>query len=87
LPSSAGSGDVGCSVVDNILDNEFMTSGGDMICGKCQTGRISGRCVIGKDSHGTGIHGAIWEDELLGQRSQLTASQPLTFYNDRYIVP
>lgn len=36
-------------------------------------GRISGRCAIGKDSRGTGIHGAIWEDELLGEKSQHTA--------------
>jgi hypothetical protein len=32
------------------------------------TGRTSGKCVIRKDSHGTGVHGAIWEDELLGER-------------------
>lgn len=68
------------AILTTFLDNEFMTSGrimmacavmvagGVMMCQKCQQGEFQ-EGIIEKDSHGTGIHGAIWEDELLGERS------------------
>jgi hypothetical protein len=76
-------------MLTTFLDNEFMTSGGIMmICvvndnwrsydmRKLSTGEFQ-EGVIENDSLGTGIHCAIREDELLGERSQHTAeSSPL----------